>query len=526
MKFCFSIVSSILIAVLVSGCDQHESKKSEAVATPAIAKPTLSANGITYIGKHNSDKKVDSFLGLPFAQAPVGALRWMPPVALSIELSASEGLVEAKEYAPSCMQGPHLLNWYKGVISSFGGDPDSFPSVEVSEDCLYLNVWRPSPTEKQKALPVLVFIHGGSNKGGWSYEPNYIGEEMAKRGIIVVSIAYRLGVFGFFSHPDLEHANFALLDELTALQWIQDNIAAAGGDPNRVTIAGESAGASNISYLMASPLAKGLFQRAIHQSGGWAMRGIRGKGDNAALGTKLAHTILGKDGATLAALRDAPAEKVLAAAYEVYQDHFFDPVVDGHSITRSVPDAAADGQLAKVDLMIGSNANEARMYLDKAQSVDDWISENSSDTKIKELLDPSASRIEQLDQLSTAYSYACPSHQLATVNADNGGRSWVYYFSRVREGQLAAEMGAYHGAELPYVFNTHDDWLPTNNDDHKTTETVMNYWAQFVRTGDPNSAGMPAWPAYQQHGDLVQNLNTTVKSERHISQALCQYLMP
>lgn len=523
--------SLMLVLLLLSACQPESGKGSVRLETESYRAaddfPVFSSGGVDYVGISDDKENVDAFLGIPFAQAPVGEQRWQPPKPWH----STETTYVAQNFADACMQGPHLANWYQDLITSFGGDPDSFPLPQLSEDCLYLNIWRPAKAatlEGTGLLPVYVFIHGGSNKGGWSYEPNYIGEQLAAEGAIVVTIGYRLGVFGFFAHPDLDQANFALLDQIAALEWIQKHIAAAGGDPNNITVAGESAGANNIAYLMASPMAMGLFHKVVFESAGWAMGGTTAKTEYDVYGVELA-TKLSADNSSagISDLRALPADQVLEAAYEVYQDHFFDPVVDGHSITEPVFETASQGRLAKVNLVLGANANESLMYLAADETVDNWLANNVSlaqAEKIQSALDPARSPRQQLDRIATAHTYVCPSLELAQAVAESGGRAWVYYFTRVRAGQLAEEMGAYHGAELPYIFNTHDDWLPTNDVDRALSSQIMRYWAQFMHQHDPNIDDLPHWPEYRQAGDQILNLGDETRSEVHSSQVLCEIL--
>jgi len=501
--------------------------------------PSFTSNGVEYVGQikslDQSGTKIESYLGIPFAQPPVNDKRWASPQRINSQAST----FIADRFGPACMQGPHLANWYKGVIESFGGDPESFGSPEYSEDCLYLNIWRPDrelESAQRQPLPVYVFIHGGSNKGGWSYEPNYLGEMMAANDMVVVSIAYRLGVFGFFAHPELHQSNFGLLDQMAALQWIKDNIAALGGDPHRITVAGESAGANNIQYLMASPLAQGLFQRAIHASGGSPMVDNNSREALSQLGQKLAANLLAEtthsdDTQQLEKLKQLSAAEVQRATEVVYADHYFDVVVDDDSIFKAVGESAKQGELANVDLLLGTNANENLMYLDPQQSVNSWLDQNlpnASKEKIKQKLNPDKSELEQLDRLSTAYNFVCPSLMLADAVANNGGRVWAYEFTRVREGELAASMGAYHGAELPYVFNTHDDWLPTTTADRKLTEQMMTFWEHFIDTGSPNieAENQVDWPAYKTARPLLMQLDTELIVREHGSRELCEILYP
>lgn len=464
-----------------------------------------------------------SYLGVPFAQPPIESLRWAPPQRVSKSIEST--VRDARSFGPACMQGPHLVNWYQGVIKSFGGDPDSFSAPNYSEDCLYLNIWAPQ-SKPQQGLPVLVFIHGGSNKGGWSYEPNYLGEQLAAKGLVVVTIAYRLGAFGFFSHPELEHANFALLDQITALEWLRDNIQTVGGDPQRITVAGESSGASNIAYLMASPLAKGLFQRAIHQSGGWAMYGTDSKADAESFALKLAAQA---NAGNLSELRQLDAEGLQILSEQVYAGHFFDPVVDGQSIVKPLIDSVHAGELANIDLMIGSNANEARMYLPAGGTIETWLANNVPAEQQRVTVasviaqqDQARSLTDRLDELATAYNYACPSHALAKAKPLSS--AWVYHFERVRPGDLAAEMGAYHGAELPYMFNTHDEWLPTDQNDRILGDQMMAYWANFAASGNPNGQGLVYWPPFSAPEFKVQTLNTVASSGAHPSSGLCRLI--
>lgn len=519
----------ICVVVLLSACDSNAEKR---LPLGSVA-PIFEANGNTYQGRYSQDRGVQEFLGIPFAQAPIADLRWAPPAPIPSVSGQASLTVAATEFAPACLQGPHLANWYKNLVGSFGGDGNTFPTPIFSEDCLYLNVWSPSVTARDKApspLPVFVFIHGGSNKGGWSYEPNYLGEHLASQGMVVVSIAYRVGALGFFSHPELAQANFGLLDQIAGLKWIQENISGIGGDPNNITVAGESSGASNIAYLMASPLAKGLFQRAIHQSGGWAMYGTEHKSSDNKKGLELAEKAFGSSADDdIEKLRKLSSEDLLIKINDVYRDHSFDPVIDDYSVTQTFAKTAIAGQLSNVDLMIGSNANESRMYLSPDETIDNWIDDNISKSfpdvsrnDIKTNLAKDTQALEQLDQLATSFNYTCPSMSLAQAKASFGGQTWFYHFTKQRDGDLGAKMGSYHGAELPYVFNTHDDWLPTSEEDLALTESVMQYWVNFARTGNPNSVDLPEWHAYKDANQPVQFLGLEIKSQIHPSANLCK----
>lgn len=488
--------------------------------TPAIS---LQIGETELQGALSDDAQVVAFTGLPFAKAPIGDRRWAPPAPAELP----RGKYDATHFGPACAQGPHILNWYRALINDFGGNSESFPTPRFSEDCLYLNVWRPAAASPAERLPVLVYLHGGSNKGGWAYEPNYIGEALARRGVIVVSIAYRLGIFGFFAHPQLEHANFALLDQLAALRWLQINAAALGADHERVTLMGESAGANNIAYLIASPLAEGLFQRVIHQSAGWAF--AAGPGDpDTEIRTHLAlQEALVGIGGTLEELRKVPAQSLIESMEQLFPNQDYEPVIDGHSLMQSLAEALSTESAAKIDLLIGSNADEWLMYLGDDDSLANWMTEQSDPKAAQAALAAVPKDIgeaRQLDKLITAEQFVCPSLGLAGKIQALGGQSWFYYFARQREGELASKLGAYHGAELPYVFATHDDWLPTSAVDRALSDTMMQYWLNFAATGNPNSLDLPPWPQFEADGNLVQWLDDSIHSAVHPSLQLCDAL--
>jgi para-nitrobenzyl esterase len=476
-----------------------------------------------YVGTQSDDAAVNAFLGIPFAEPPVGRLRWQPP-----QLTKSlPGRQLAHSFKPACAQLPHMLDWYRGVIESFGGDPASFPIPEFSEDCLYLNIWTPAVAERA-AKPVVVYIHGGSNKGGWAYEPNYIGENLARMGVVVVSIPYRLGVLGFFAHPELTDKNPGILDQIAALQWIAQNIRAAGGDPEQVTLMGESAGANNIDHLLASPRARGLFQRVIHQSGGWAITATEERSDAERLAVELQQVLVKDSGGGLEALQAVPLTDLLTAAGNVFADHYFDPVVDGSSMTASVRNAILNGDLAPFDLLIGSNTDEWLMYLADKTSLENYLAENFAAeperaTALRNALSGMNDR-QAVDRLTTAANFVCPSIKLASYVSRAGGQSWMYLFARQRDGERAAAMGAYHGAELPYVFGTHDEWLPTSTEDLELSVLMMQYWANFIRTGNPNGETLPVWPAFEEATKATQRLDTALYNEPHPSGELCDIL--
>ena len=511
----------LCLLVTVSACNLRAKPDS-------IERPSLRLNDVSvFEGQLSESGITESFLGVPFAQPPVGALRWAPPQPLQI----TQGIYQADTFAPACMQGDHIAKWYQNVAADFGGDPTLIKQPKVSEDCLYLNLWRPvQDKENPQALPVIVYIHGGSNRAGWSYEPNYIGHNLAEKGVIVVSIAYRVGVFGFFSHPSLVPANFGLLDQVSALQWVTDNIENIGGDSQKITVMGESAGANNIDYLMVMPSSKGLFSRVIHQSGGSSLTNRSVREAHLALGHVFAQQTVGDDvDDPIRAMRQLPADTILEAADTVFKNHYFDAVVDGHSVRESIMDDLRDGKIHAVDLLIGSNDDEWLMYTGDQPDIEGWLDAEVAPSSVDTLHAILADEIDdrrKLDLLRTAKYYVCPSLVLAQEVSNVGRRAWVYHFTRQREGDLAATMGAYHGAELPYVFDTHEDWLPTVEADHRLTKVMQSYWVNFATNGNPNQSGLQPWLPFKSDSRKIQSIGDRLYSSEHPSQPLCAFLSP
>ena len=484
--------------------------------------PSMMLGTLTVTGENLNEDNIEVFRGIPFAAPPVGPLRWMPPQPLP---AAPQQLMTTR-FAPACYQGEHITKWYQGVVQDFGGDPRVIEAPQVSEDCLYLNLWRPKGGKQP--LPMVVFIHGGSNRGGFSYEPNYLGHNLAAQGLIVITIAYRVGAFGFFAHPALASSNFGLLDQIQALRFIQQHSQALGGDPNRITIMGESAGANSINFLIASPLAQGLFQRAIHQSGGSAVDRATDLSRARTLGDRLTQQLTGLRGpAALAAAKQHPSDAVLAAAESIYAGFYFDPIVDSTSVVMPPRQSLDSGAVAPIDLLIGTNKDEWLMYLDPEQKLDDWLAEHLSKTQRAAMLPllaqlPSGTRA--LDVLITARTFGCPSLRLASHLSKVKKAVYVYEFNKIRPGKMAASMGAYHGAELPYVFDTHDDWLPTDKSDRALTALMQHYWANFIKTGNPNSSLAVPWPLYQPSTEQVLRLDANSDAGQPVSAAVCRAL--
>lgn len=509
----FSRACSSMVVLLMVAC-----------SPPGPEQPSARVRDATLVGHWSADRAIAAFLGVPFAAPPVGPQRWREPAPLMLS-----GTIDAGNFKPACMQGPHMVNWYRDLVARFGGDPDVFPVPEFSEDCLYLNVWTPR-LDPDAALPVMVWIHGGSHRGGWAFEPNYVGEELARNGVVVVSIPYRLDVFGFFTHPELDVSNFGLLDQVAALRWVQDHIGNFGGDPANITVFGESAGASSIGYLLASPLSRGLFQRVIHQSAGYQLINTHTRDQFLPQGLELERRVLAEQGGSgLAELRGVSAGDLLAAAAEVYADDWPNVVVDGHTLPISVRAALDQQRLQAVDLMIGSNADEWRMYLDPDTVEADIATrlqgyETTAEAAIRQALADSPTALTRLDRLTTAQRFVCPSLDLAGHAAAMGRNVHFYYFTRIRPGAGGRDVGAYHGAELPYVFDTHDAWLPTEPIDRELGRLMGRYWSNFARSGDPNMAGAPDWPRFDAVAGDTLAIGDTISVIEHPERRLCEAL--
>ncbi|WAC47983.1 carboxylesterase family protein [Asticcacaulis sp. SL142] len=451
-----------------------------AIAAPAVwAGPKVQIDAGTIEGV--SAAGIDRYLGIPYAAPPVGELRWRAPQSPA----PWSGTLESRQYGPDCVQmdmdsppGPGFVN------------PES-------EDCLYLNVWAPEGAANKK-LPVMVWIYGGAFIMGASSYPSYDGTAFAKQDVIVVSMNYRVGRFGFFAHPELSvpgeaTGNFGLMDQIAALKWVQANIAAFGGDAGNVTIFGESAGASSVNFLMASPAAKGLFHKAIAQSGGsnaYVKPLEKAHADAVAWGEKA--------GAKSAEdLRKLPAATVLGAPVIAPET----VIADGQIVSKSTPDAYLAGEIADVPYLVGAN--------DYEESLIKWLP--GAEKKLIESLGPKGEAVVTLYMAEGAsrevaekrvwgeYAMTLPARWRADQRAKSGSKVWLYRFSYVPEMLRATTPGAGHENEIEMVFDIRNsrtarhDWTAA---DLKMASSMNRYWANFAKTGNPNGDGLAPWPAY------------------------------
>jgi para-nitrobenzyl esterase len=450
---------------------------------------------------------VRCFKGIPYAAPPVGDLRFRAP----------QPVVPWHGVRPTDAFGRNAV---QGVVFD---DIDPY-TIGVSEDCLYLNVWTPARLNTSERLPVMVWIHGGGFVVGSGSEPRYDGAKLAARGIIVVTVNYRLNAFGFLAHPalsaespDSTSGNWGLLDLIAALNWVQRNIAAFGGDARAVTIAGESAGSSAVSILMALPRAKGLFARAIGESGAF-FSGPARKLEDLVAAEQVGHALARKLGAKSADdLRKLKADDILAAAPGLG----FRPIVDGHVVQQAPAELIARGLHSDVPLLAGWNKDEGFSFPLPADRVYEDV--------VRDMFGPRAGVVLEAYPGGDAEIAAASSRALAGdsriahstwafIEAQKvGGTADIFRFRFERapltpEGWFgkipSREAGAFHAGELLYVFETLDafPWV-VDDADRAIADLTGGWWSNFVKTGNPNGPGLPEWPSYRGAGGPVMHID-------------------
>lgn len=451
------------------------------------------------MGKLSDDGQVRIFLGVPYAAPPVGPLRWKPP-------QPAEKWKEprnAQSYGAHCVQA----NLFEDMI---------FHDAGQSEDCLTLNVWSPRSANEGAKLPVMVWIYGGGFYAGSTSERRQDGEALARKGVIVVSMNYRLNIFGFFAHPALaaespQHAagNYGLMDQAAALQWVKRNIASLGGDPNNITLFGESAGSFSVSAQMASPLAKDTLAHAIGESGAaFSRTGLPfpALAVAEAQGEAFARTVLGKS--TLAELRAMPAADLVKAIESQKAPAVrFSPDVDGLFLAESVPAIFAAGKQAHIPLLAGWNSDEGgapkdsvtlESYRQTAQTT--WGPNADGFLKAYAAGSDQEARRSQADYDADHFIAASTWEWVEAQVSTGGAPVYRYHFEQPSPGSRfhPASGGVFHSSEIEYVFgnlSARPD-APFTKADDALSETVQGYWVNFAKTGNPNGAGLPTWPAY------------------------------
>jgi para-nitrobenzyl esterase len=465
-------------------------------------------------GATGKSPDVRVYRGVPFAAPPVGDLRWKPPQPVA----QWTGVRAAAEFGHSCWQTP-----YPPAFSIYQTD-----LPPMSEDCLYLNVWTSAKSAADR-LPVMVWIHGGGFTRGAGSIPQYDGENLARKGLVVVTINYRLGVFGFFAHPELtaespHHAsgNYGIMDQIAALQWVKKNIAAFGGDSNQVTIFGESAGSWAVNALVASPLAKALFQRAIGESGG-SMGEMMSLADAEKNGEKLASK-LGATQETLKTLRATPAEAVLkAGATETVRT-----IVDGWVIPQDVHTIFSEGRQNDVFTIVGNNSDEGTTLAPQAASMTAALFTAQAKQRFGSLngqyLDayPAGSDAEAVASFYASFRddiFGWEMRTWARMQTKTGHHPvYRYYFSHRPPGPQSERLRAFHASEIPYVFGNFTWPFPWNDADRNLSNVMMGYWTNFAKTGDPNAGGLPKWPVYNSESDNVIDLGDSVSVKTNVNQ--------
>lgn len=464
----------------------------------AASAPTVHAPAGKLQGAVASDT-VHVFKGIPYAVPPVGAMRWKAP----LPAPKWKGVREATEFGAACIQPkgrPESIYYW------------SLPST--SEDCLFLNVWKPAEASK---APVFVWIHGGALSGGAASEPLYDGTKLAERGLVVVSINYRMGPLGFLAHPALSaesrrkiSGNYGLLDQILALRWVSHNIAAFGGDASNVTIAGESAGALSVMYLMATPEAKGLFAKAILQSAYMiSAPELRTAGHDAFSAEAIGAWLAGKLGAAdLPGLRSMDAQRIIDVAAANGYFPFF--TIDGRILPRQVVDVFDRGEQARVPILVGFNSGEIRSLRVLAPPVpaDAATYEKEIRDRYADLADdflklyPPADLQESIWATTRDALYGWTAERLARKQTSLGLPAFLYYFDHGYPAADEQGLHAFHASELPYVFGTAErtpkNWpkIPDTDEERRFAGALLDYWASFARAGVPGAAGQPAWPAY------------------------------
>ena len=451
-----------------------------------------------------SEDGLTVYRGIPFAAPPVGDLRWRAPQPAA----KWEGVRQTTNFAPGPIQG-------------------SRPPSGMSEDCLYLNVWTPAKSAGDK-IPVLVWIYGGGFSGGATSERNYSGEQLAKKGVVLVSIAYRVGQLGFLAHPELSaentnhvSGNYGLLDQIAGLQWVQKNIAAFGGDPNKVTIFGESAGGIAVSMLSASPLAKGIFHGAVSESGGsfGPPRPTTFPGENL---KRLADAERGGESyaksagaASIAELRKIapdklPSSRGLGMSW---------PIVDGWVIPDDQYKLYATGKYNDTPILVGYNSDEGASF-SPPRTPEDYITGVKSrygrfaEDLIKAYPAGSNTVPKTARDLARDAAFGWQTWAWARLQAQTGkSKVFYYYFDQHPEypaDSPRAGSGSPHGAEVAYVFEHLNTNSPqTTRTDLEISDAMSTYWVNFAKHGDPNGDGVPAWPAFSDKNPQVMYFSQT-----------------
>jgi para-nitrobenzyl esterase len=478
-----AVIAGVLAGNIAFSQAQKAGDPAAAPAPPALNGPVVKVSQGEVQGTVADGVAV--FKGLPFAAPPVGDLRWRLPQ----HAAKWSGVRAGNAFSATCAQ---------------------------AEDCLYLNVYEPADAQKGAKLPVMVWIHGGAFTFGSGSA--YDGSQFAKQGVVVVTVNYRLGRAGWFAHPALTAenpkgllGNYGLMDQIAALEWVKDNIKAFGGDPKNVTMFGESAGAISVNYLMLAPQAKGLFTKAMAESGfgRLAARPISSVEQNGVAFAEKAG-VHGSDAASAKALRALPWAELTANVSGIGAADQILPMADGKMIIGSAADGFAAGMEARVPYLLGGNSDEASLTRRGMNATERLASIQQHRDTFLVAYDPDntgdADRI--MARYVTDTSISEPDRDLARLHAKHGNATYVYHFSYTPAAQRATLFGLSHGGEIAYVFNT-PRATPFDEEGKAVASAANKYWAQFAKTGDPDSAGGPRWPKFDEADEYVMEFPAT-----------------
>ena len=529
------------IAIILSCCQTVSSENPGTVVMTAMG---------PIQGTITKDENVFNFTGIPYAKPPLGKLRWSPPE----ETDSWAEVKLANSYGNRCMQPDdtedgyfnrliegHGLNKFltylikKGVASQ--------KPAPMSEDCLYLNIRTDNirgDKKGKKLKPVMVWIHGGGHQFGSSDLSYYQSNTLVNKGVVLVTINYRLGVMGYMAHPSLSKSdpngvsgNYGTLDQIAALEWVQKNINSFGGDPNNVTIFGESAGAWSVTELMATPLAGGLFHKAIGQSGAssYHMGQMDGEGVGWPSGYQTGLVVteaLGLKNPTAKDLRAIPAEKIQSVVTEKMSEGFHH-VRDGYVFPENVGLSFSKNKYNKVPMLFGYNSDEGTLFFPDDEQPTIWIpdltpgSKKELSTKLKEFFPANHEKLIDLYNLDEDFTaggtqwmgdeiFGVNIRYVTRQNEIHGGESYLYHFSRVPPSNKQT-IGAFHAAEIPFVFGSYEKTIGYSKEDIKLAELMQNYWVNFAKNGNPNGDNLPEWPLHKNINWMKFTANTGENSE-------------
>ncbi|MCR9269151.1 MAG: carboxylesterase family protein [Hyphomonadaceae bacterium] len=523
-------------------------------APPLEKGPVLTlSQGEIQAGTDRDNPDILQINGIPFAGAPVGDLRWRPPT----RPANWEGVRDGTEFGAECIQARSgSSEFLSDLLNGMGLNAvqrhlatvviENGPPPVESEDCLFLNV-RTANAGSETLQPVMVWIHGGSHQTGSGSLDIYQANQLVENGVVLVTINYRLGPFGYLAHPALSaddengvSGNYGLLDQVASLIWIRDNIQVFGGDPDNVTIFGESAGAQSVTEIMSTPLSEGLFHKAILQSGASTYNAnglttaIEGRMSMHEAGLAFMDGLAPRD-ASAADLRAIPATEIIAhIPNKMHLGDYVLPTVDGLVIPKLMGQAIGDGSIHNVPILAGYNADEATLFYSDIQkptilvpefpeALDDRLDlmreiygETNGNTLIDlyGLDDPETYQTGETDMLGDDL-FGVHMRYLAKSNTTQGAPSYLYHFTRIPPSK-SQTIGAFHAAEIFFVFGSHSPLAGLTEEDKVLTEAMGKYWTNFAKTGDPNGAGLPAWPVYDPAIDEWMTFNPSIEVKQGV----------